>query len=681
MHYNYSRAKTAENSKEKMTIDEIYRDKKISVRSYHVCKYNDLHTIQDLKEYYFKHKSFDKIKHCGRKSNEELIEICKRHQEVNLKSKAFELQKEGFLKTVVSELTKTQIEVIDGFILINTNNLSVRSKNAILFYLKGNLKIKNFAKKILLLRNFTVKNIKNVGVKSIPELDFYIAIIKDFLIEVSKSKDKKNYLRSFKKKFLIQETFSVSKIPNKILESESIFLFTDFLLNQNALFNEVQTFIAKETLKIFGNASKLTFNDIVLKANLSAERVKQIRKICIDGLFYKLLFTQNFNDDLLQKYGICTNSNQIEINSYVVNTINITNKINFSREFITYILSAYLHDSFLLVGNIEDVLQVKYFNTRNRHNWKNLYLIKKEISSEIDFSSLVNDINNRMNERIKKTYSFNFKGYLSMFLINNNIDILDLVLPIAEKIVNKEFKIHLGLDKNIFFKRNTIKQVYEYSYEALEQLGKSSKVKEVFEKVIELHPNYKTKENKIRASMKRKNGFVPIGRKSVFGLKKWEIESDDFKGGTIRNIVEEFLNNYDRPKHISEITTYVLKFRSKSNQNSIWANIKLDKSGIYRFFEGSKIGLSNKYYDDSFTQIIKSNSVENKTWEEKFEALLNFIKKENRLPYSTGSLKGEKKLYRWFNLQKRKRFDINFKGEREKLITEINNKFLQTNKK
>ena len=664
-----------------MTIDEIYRNKKISVRSYHVCKYNELYTVQDLKKYYFKHKSFDKIRHCGRKSNEELIEICKRHQAVNLESKAFESQKGGLIKTIVSELTKTQEEVIDDFILMSTNNLSVRSKNAILFYLKGNLKIKNFAEKILLTESFAVKNTKNIGVKSIPELNIYISIIKDFLIEVSEAKDKKNCLRSFKNNLLIQETFSVSKIPNKILESESIFLLTDFLLNQNALFNKIQTFIARETLKIFQDAPKLTLNDIAIEVNLSRERVKQIRKICIDDLFNKLLFTQNFNDDLLQKYGICINSNQIEINSDVVKIINITNKINLSREFITYILFAYLYDSFLLIGNTEDVLQVKCFNKRNRHNWKNLYLVKKEISSEIDFSSLANDINSRINERIKKTYSFNFKGYLSIFLINNNIDILDLALPIVEKIVNKEFEISLGLDKNIVFKRNTNKQVYEYSYEALKQLGKPSKVKEIFEKVIEFYPNYKTKESKIRASMKRKNGFMSIGRKSVYGLKKWEIESDNLKGGTIRNIVEEFLNNYDRPKHISEITGYVLKFRSKSNQNSIWANIKLDKSGIYRFFKDSKIGLSNKDYDDSFTQIIKSNNVEKKTWEEKFEMLLNFIKKENRLPYSNGYLEDEKKLYRWFNLQKRKCFAGNFKSEKEKLITEINNKFLQTNKK
>ena len=90
--------------------------------------------------------------------------------------------------------------------------------------------------------------------------------------------------------------------------------------------------------------------------------------------------------------------------------ISKSNKTNLSREFITYILFAYLFDSFSLIGNIEDVLQPKYFNARNRHNWNNFYLIEKEINTEIDFNSLANDIDSRISDRIEESYSFNFKS-------------------------------------------------------------------------------------------------------------------------------------------------------------------------------------------------------------------------------------------------------------------------------
>lgn len=254
-------------SQKRMTIEEIYRKEKISVRSYHVCKCNNLNTIQDLKEYYYKHTSFYKLANCGRRSNEELIEICNKDPEENSENPEVEIKKESPLKIITSELTRVQREVINSFIFVNTNSLSVRSKNAISLHLKGNLKIKHFAEKILLSESFTVKKIKNIGTKYIPELEIYISIIKDFLVEVSQSNDEK-YLISLKNNFLIQRTFSISKIPCEILESESIFLLTDFLLNQNALFDGTQTVIIKKALKIYQNQKELTLDDIAQEVNL-----------------------------------------------------------------------------------------------------------------------------------------------------------------------------------------------------------------------------------------------------------------------------------------------------------------------------------------------------------------------------------------------------------------------------
>ena len=637
-----------------MTIDEIYKKEEISVRSFHVCKYNELHSVSDLKKYYYKNKSFENLRNCGRKSNEELIDICNKYHGEYLEQQDVEIKNENPLKNILLNLTRVQREVVNSFIFVNTNSLTVRSKNAISLHLKNNLKVKNFAEKIILSENFDVKNIKNIGAKCIPELEVYISIIKDFIFEVSQTKDEK-YLIELKNKFLIHRTFSIPLIPSEILESESIFSLTNFLLDQNAFFDKNQTFIFKKAFKLYHHQDEMTLDDISNIVDLSRERVRQIRKICLDELFDKLMFIQNFNDDLFQKYGLDIASNYIEINMDVIEKINTSNNTHLSREFITYILSAYLDNKFSLIGNYEDVLQPSYFNSRNRHNWCNFYLIKKEIALEIDFNALANDIDNRINDRIIETYSFNFKSYLSKFLTNNNnIDFLDLLFPICEKIVNDEFQLYLDLDENLNFKRNTSRQAHEYAYEALEQLGKPSKVKEIFEKVIELHPHYETEEAKIRVAMKRKDGFVPIGRKSVFGLKKWENELENFKGGTIRDIVEEFLMQFSEPKHISDITEHVLKYRPKSNQYSILQNLKLDESGSYVFFKGSHIGLTFKKYESDLKKISEVKKTDKKTWEERLEMLQNFISIEKRLPFSNGVPENEIKLYRWLNVQKGK---------------------------
>lgn len=661
-----------------MTIDEIYKKEEISVRSYHVCKYNELHSVSDLKKYYYKNKSFDKLRNCGRKSNEELIDICNKYQDEYIENRETETKKENPLKTITSELTRVQREVINSFIYVNTNSLSVRSKNAISLHLKNNLKVKSFTEKILLSESFNVQNIKNVGAKCVPEIEVYISIIKDFIFEVSQTTDE-NYLIALKNKFLIQRTFEIPLVPSEVLESESIFQLTDFLLNKNAFFDENQTVIIKKALKLFDNQKELTLDEIAEQVNLSRERVRQIRKLCLDDLFNKLLFISNFNDDLFQKYSIDVESMSIEITTDILAKINQSNKTNFSREFTTYILSAYLKDSFAIVGNYEDVLQPKYFNARNRHNWNNFYLVEKELASEIDFNSLTNDISNRINDRIEESYSFNFKSYVSKFLTNNNVDILDLLFPICEKIINEEFEIYLDLDENINFKRNTTRQAHEYAFEALEHLGKPSKVKEIFEKVIQLHPNYDTEEAKIRVSMKRKNGFVPIGRKSMFGLKKWENELENFKGGTIRNIVEEYLMQFSEPKHISDITEYVLKYRPKSNQYSILQNLKLDESGLYIFFKGSHIGLTTKKYESDFKKISEAKKTDKKTWEERFEMLQNFVSKEKRLPFSNGVPENEIKLYRWLNVQKGKQDKGKLDKNKEERINGLLERFPSIN--
>ncbi|MFD0931288.1 Helicase associated domain protein [Psychroflexus salinarum] len=636
-----------------MTIDEIYKKEEISVRSYNVCKYNELYSVPDLKKYYYKNKSFEKLRNCGRKSNEELIDICNKYQDEYIENKEIEIKKEKPLKGIISNLTRVQREVINSFILVNTNSLSVRSKNAISLHLNNNLKVKNFSLRILLSDSFNVQNMKNVGARCVPEIEIYISTIEDLIFEVSQTRDEK-YLNALKNKFLIQQTFDISLVPGNILESGSIFQLTEFLLNQNAFFDNTQTIIVKKALKLFKDQKELTLDEIADQVDLSRERVRQIRKLCLNDLFTKLLFVSNFNEDLFQKYSIDIESNYIEINKDILNKINQSNNTHFSREFITYILLAYLKDRFIIVGNYEDVLQLNYSNPRDRHNWKNFYIVEKELASEIDFTSLTNDISSRNSERIEESYSFNFKSYLSKFLTNNNFDNLYLLFPICEKIINEEFEIYLDLEENINFKRNTNRQVHEYSYEALEHLGKPSKVKEIFQKVKELHPNYDTEEAKIRVSMKRKNGFVPIGRKSVFGLKKWENELNDFKGGTIRDIVEEYLMQFSVPKHISNITGHVLKYRPKSNQHSILQNLKLDESGLYIFFKGSHIGLSTKKYESNFKRISVIKKTDKKSWEQRFEMLQNFVAKEERLPFSKRVPEKEIKLYRWINVQKSK---------------------------
>jgi hypothetical protein len=673
-----------------MTIDEIYKNENISVRSYNVCKYNGLETLKEIIEFYRENRSFNKLRNCGKRSNEELTELCSKYKNID-----FTFEENFQFKIIISELSRNQREIINSFIQINTNSLSIRSQNAIKALLGNNLKIKNFADEILFTNNFDVKKIKNIGARSVSELEVYINIVEDFIIEVSKNENAK-YLISLKNKFLIQNAFSLSNIPNEILESESIFQLTNFLINQNALYDKNQAKILTKTLKIYLNSPELTLDEIAKEVGLTRERVRQIRKTIFEELFNKLLFIQNFDDNLLEKYNIDNKHSFIDINETQIEAINNTiivvetiletsindNNSGFTKFFITYLLYSFWSDDYELVGNVEDVLQQQYFNARNRHNWNNFYLVKKELVLEFDFISLANDISERLNERLEETYSFSFKSYLSNFLINDNLEILNSIMEIAEKIVNQEFEIYIDLEDNIVFERNSIKTLPEYIFEALEEIGKPSTVEDLYKFIENKHPGISKNSEALRGSCQRSDSLIFFGRSSTYGLKKWEIEMENIKGGTIRSIAEEFLSNYTEPMNIKDISDFVLQYRPDSNEKSIIYNLKMEDNNRFVFFKNSFIGLKYKKYNLEEYSLLSDNSKTIiRNWEENYQELSNFISKNNKLPASLSCPLEEIRISRWLYTQKSKINRGLLDNSKTELIKEITSNFnLRDNK-
>lgn len=655
-----------------MTLNQIFERNQLSVRAYNVCGQNGLHNLNLICNYYSQHSSFKKLRNCGEGTNQELIQFCKKQLAKEEETQPSEGRKKSFANLATS-LTRKQREVINSFIHINSSSLSNRSQNAIKLHLQNDFKIKNFSRRIL-DANLDIANLKNVGKKSIPELEMYINIAREFFNEILSTQDE-NQLTVLKNQFLIQRTFSLGHVPTKILESESIFLLADFLLGRNAFYDKKETVILCKSLNVYGDKEETSLEDIARLLNLSRERVRQIRKKCLDDLFAKFHFLKNFNDDLYSNYAIEEDAKFIFVDNELKSRVNKVGQSNFSNNFITYILYTYRAEFYDLIGNVEDVLQKNFINHRTRHNWRSFYLVDKKISEIFNFHDLLDDLCLRVEERITETYTFNFKSYLSKFLADGELERLEEVMPIAEKVVFEELNIIVDLEDNISFERNTSKLAFEYALEALEQLGEPSTVSEIVATVRHLHPNYDTDEPKIRTAMKRIHGFVPIGRRSIFGLKKWEKELDNFKGGTIRTISKEYLLSFEEPVHKKEIARHVKRFRPKTNANSIYNNLYVDESRTFVFFENYLIGLFSKKYPDKYKLLRKTAPPSKRTWEESFETLENFIHENGRLPYSSGCPEAEQKLYRWLSVQKGKAKRNKLEESQKKVVQSIIGRF------
>jgi len=575
-----------------MTLDEIRKKDNLSVRAYNVCFQNNLNDLKSILSYHSYYGTFINLRNSGIKTNQELINLCRKYQNHN-DIVLIVQEKQKSTEEIIHNLTREQREVINSLIVLNFAFLSSRSKNALLFHLDNSLTFNNLTQKIYLNNKFAVKNMKNVGKKTIPELEIFISIIKDFIYEISELNDEKQLI-SVKNKLFIQHNFPSFIIQEKILESGSIFEFIDYLIKKNAFFDEIKTQIFINSFFVYNNIQPQNYQDIAIKFNLSKERIRQLRKQCMPEFADKLKFIRYYENDLYNKYGIDGEADLIDIDDLVSEKINYLDNTDFSKEFITYILSVLLNNEYSLLGNTEDVLATKQSKIRNRYNWKRFFLIKSKIYNTFDFHAFANDIEIRLNERIEESYSLIFKSYITNFITDNKYELIFQIFPIAEYILNQELNIFLNLDDEIEFTRKTTKLVWEYSYEALEALGKPSKVKQIFEKVVELNPNYKTSESSIRSSMLRANEFVSFGRQSIYGLKKWESSMENIKGGTIRSITSEYLANNDNPIHIFEIYKHIAQYRPRTTPTNIIQNLKLDKSNEYIFFNQSFIGLKRK---------------------------------------------------------------------------------------
>lgn len=625
-----------------MTIEQIYNSKDISVRAFNVCNDNGLNDLSSILQYYRKNRSFESLRNCGKKSNLELIAVCVKYFN-NIAWNVNESEdKEVLIVDRINKFNRIQREVINSFIETSVNNLSLRSRNAFILYLDKDIKIKNIAEKILTNQRFNFQDINNIGSKSVVELNEFISALIRFIEEVSSFEVEKDLI-PLKNKFFLEKTFSETTIPSEIIEAQSIIKLIDFLLKvedadqisfsddkysildtdpiwsnkkskpksllkagSNNLFTKIKVkLVFQKALKIYNNKIHKNLDEIAEECNLTRERVRQIKNICLEDILNNFKFIKFIDDDLFHKYGIDCNQDIIIIDEALKDTINEINQTNFSAEFLSFLIFVNLSDKFELVGEIDDVLQPKYFNSKDSHQWKNFYLVNKKISSLFNFHGFANDLDKRLSERIEETYGFHFTSYLNNFIKIEDNSQLSMISPIAERIINQEFDLFIDLNDNIVFNRNTIKQVREYVIEALEKLGAPSNIEEIYNLIVEIHPEITKSPEALRGSLQRSPEIIYFGRSSTYGLKKWEIEKEGIKGGTIKDIIFEYLQVKTDPIHILELLNEVHKYRDKTNARNIITNLKLDPQKQFIIFNQSFIGLSGKTYNSNLTSLPK----------------------------------------------------------------------------
>jgi hypothetical protein len=494
------------------------------------------------------------------------------------------------------DLTPFKKSTLNHHIDYLISSLSVRALNS-LYQQFGNSPTKALLDKAIEI-DFDFRNIRNVGEKTAQELNSIRKKIKAFIEILRKLPDSE--LTVEYTKLILKNTFP--KISNTFDheiqlifdESGKIKLFTllDKLISEGVTFNINEQKIF-EAIYYSGTKYNRNLEQVAMELQLTKERVRQIKVKLEDEIETYFSFIQNLNANEICNYEISGSSRLIVIDEEKVNSINLSENVQFTRVFFSKILGILHRNTHKVLGNNE-VIHGKGKGKQAR-KYRKCYLIEKSFFEVFDFEKFLENVYLKFVEKITESYSIYFEGYIFEFFSSPNLKDISRIKGVCEELLFHELDLIIDSNGFLHFERNTRKRAYEYVFEILDHSNRLMAAEEILEEIIKKYPELEINEQNVRSCLREKELFIYIGRTSTYGLKKWEQEQENLKGGTIRDIVEEYLKVEESPKHIAEVIDYVLKYRD-TNEKNVLSNIKLEENDRFIFYEGGFIGIKGKSY-------------------------------------------------------------------------------------
>ena len=461
-----------------------------------------------------------------------------------------------------------------------SEDLSERTKNVCL---KGSL---DTLYKILAyyLKNENFKKTRTCGEKTNLELitlaKKYIAAY-DINLDNLEMNDENIIFEKFK--FFCFESFGIPSQDTEVFREYfdkkkfPLFRYLKEILKQ--VFNEREYYIFEHNFAYLQDKSKMTLQSIGDIYKITRERIRQISQM-IPYKLEEIILRFSREQDYLKNYfhyKLDIRDDYILVNGSTAARINESEDLKFTGKFYALVFS-------ILYGKTHKMFQDK------EETYENYFLRKADLYKAFNFAGVYNDLTSRLEKRIEETYGLDVYSFISNHMKADDTAIFERVKAVCHDIATIELKMVFENDK-IFFKRNTLIKLSEYITEILEENGTPMKLKDIHTELALRTPKAPHNIESLRSSILSIDSVIAIGKTSTYSLVSWT----DIKTGTIKKMVKDYLNQYDEPKHISDITDHILKYRNTNDKN-ILSNLKLDKTGTFVFFRKSYIGLGSKKY-------------------------------------------------------------------------------------
>lgn len=571
------------------TRDELLKDltdsADLSVRAYNICKDLDLITVRDLYNFIRNHGDFRKARNCGAKTDKELLVFIKTFYLDSFDSAEVVNNEELNKESVISD------QSFEFLVSVEFEKMTVRAKNALINFMRKDLPDKEFVKTKFIDLSFKAQKLRNVGIKTVDEIDGFVKKVVAIYFMAQRNEITPNELATLQLNeiigFEVKESFYLEKFISKQFP---IIAFTSKYFNEILNISSLEGEILKNYFQLLDR--NYTNDELGKKYSLTRERARQIRYKVLEKA--TTVFSRLYSLIPYSNYASVLSGKNFIILPECISEENIQNEINeagviFSA-FLLEVISNNNYYSFSPKDKIERPGQVLLYERYNEFKKiRGSYLIKSTDLPKKWLLRLSNILLNEISQRQSGNTTIDLNSALN-FKVKPEIEL------VISEIIEREFELKLT-NGQIHIPRNATKLVFEYAEEALGKIGKPAHISEIISQILQDYPDFDPSETGLKASMSHKKDlFIFFGRTSTFGLKSWEKKYKNIKGGTIRDIVEEFLEEYDQPCHITAIVEYVNKYR-KTDEASVITNLKLTKVKRFVFFKDAYVGLVSKNYN------------------------------------------------------------------------------------
>lgn len=564
-------------------------------------------------------------------------------------------------RTLKERIGQNQYKLVTDLLAKLLKDASVRSRNGIKAY-KGDF-IEDFVYK----RN-DIKSINNIGRKSESEINHIINNLREFIEKLEMRELSEDELYIIEKQTFYEDYFDEFA---HTFYSDNGHLPMFYILEKffrSLLENNRDFQIYNLRTPIFTGFNSLTLEDISVKRNLTRERVRQIHMKVRKHLYQ---VDDAFKDK--KELSLAKIINNSDDWSYVTDEFLSNNNIESSRllgycvqenhhftdDFMLFLVGAIAKQSFVPIGK-----PILPYPTKLTTKWNNCYLVKKELAEKFDFVRLLELI-----EEYEESNTENLEASARELIIDTffsawivfDSDVVEEISGIVSNLLIQELGIIPDEQFRFIIEGKKEEDVADIIYDILKSNGDPMSCDDLFQSIDNIYPNRYKSPISIKGFVARDPRLCLVGGNNLVALMEWE----HVKLGSIRNIIVQYLEDFDEPQPIKDIVSHVQKYRDTTD-NSVRATIGSGDQFIQ--FSGGYYGLNWKQYPKIYYL-----DEGDRAFYKRAHELEQFLQEHNHFPFASKNPKEQNLHDWWINIKSYTQLSKYQKSELKRIESEYKN--------